>query len=145
MGEKMRISEILKEYPSSGINSSVSFFYWAKKTFPGKKFPRLKGRNGLAYCDFTEMEVIEILAFRKNAKANKGKFSNSSRNKGKNLYEFIIKIRDEFTWESIQKDHPCEKALFDSIVRYLSNLGMLDKRLEKGRKYYKIRRKVNGT
>lgn len=136
----MRISEILKEYPSSGINSSVGFFYWAKRAFPERKFPRLKGTNGLDYYDFTEWEALEILAFRKRAKENKDKFSNSSKNKGKNLYEYLIKRRGEFTYQSIQKDHPCGKSLFDSIVRYLSNLGMLDKRLEKKRKYYKIRR-----
>ena len=141
----MKISEILKAYPSSGINSSVGFFYWAKKTFPKRKFPRLKGVNGLDYYDFTEMEVLEILSFRKRTIFEKGKFSNPSKSKGKDLYKFLLKKRNEFTYQSIQEDHPCGKSLFDSIVRYLNNLGMLDKRLEKGRKYYKIRRKVNGT
>lgn len=137
----MKISEILKEYPSSGINSSVGFFYWAKKTFPERNFPRLKGTNGLDYYDFTEMEVLEILSFRKRAIFEKGKFSNPQ-SKGKDLYKFLLKKRNEFTYQSIQKDHPCGKSLFDSIVRYLYNLGMLNKRLNKKRKYYKIRRSV---
>ena len=131
MDKKMKISEILKEYPSSGINSSVGFFYWAKRAFPEKKFPRLNGTNGLDYYDFTELEALEILAFRKRAKENKDKFSNSSKNKGKNLYEYLLKRRGEFTYQSIQKDHPCGKSLFDSIVRYLDNLEMLDRGLRK--------------
>ena len=123
----------------------MGFIYWAKKAFPKRKFPRIKGINGLDYYDFTEMEALEILAFRKRTILEKGKFSNASKNKGKDLYKFLLKKRNEFTYQSIQKDHPCGKSLFDSIVRYLDQLEMLDKRLDKGRKYYKIRRKVNGT